>query len=245
MNIHRRKALAMPTEEDKDSAGLRFEGEALRLHLRRLRLDRDGLYLFGRRYAAQVVTLGEDDLRALRRGRVIAVDVLGEYLLYVRCGPVSLGDAPTSAELRCAKPASGAISNVPERERANQAPSDRVRAVAARVRMNADKRAGVQTPDWIKALAQTDSSRWAVRGERNHGRDGPFGDAILVANLRELLGAKLTAYRHEPVPVVQVWFTGLNPGLDDASPARSIREEDLNSFAPRVLSAAQRFIEHG
>lgn len=274
----------MPTEEDKDSAGLRFEGEARRLHLRRPRPDRDGLYLFGRRYAAQVVTLGEDDLRALRRGRVIAVDVLGEYLLYVRGDPDRLGDALTSAEHRCAKPASGATSNVPQRERANQAPSDRVRVVAARVRMNADKRAGVQTPDWIKALAQTESSRPAARDERNHGTDDAFDDATLVANLRELLGAKLTAYlastdttriirkwangteapsynvsnrlrfacrvalllrRHEPVPVVQAWFTGLNPGLDDASPARIIREEDLNSFAPRILDAAQCFIAHG
>src|SRR5690554_7169471 len=69
MNTHRREALTMPTEDDKDSAGLRFEGEAHRLHLRRPRLDRDGLYLFGRRYAAQGVTLGEDDLRTLRRGR--------------------------------------------------------------------------------------------------------------------------------------------------------------------------------
>src|SRR5690554_5607027 len=131
----------VPTDDDKDTAGLRFEGEAQRLHLHRPRLDRDGLYLFGRRHAAQVVTLGEDDLHALRRGRLIAVDILGEYLLYVRCDPERLGDAPTSAEPRCASSASGAVRHVPQRERANHAPSGRVRAVAARVRMNADKRA--------------------------------------------------------------------------------------------------------
>lgn len=269
----------MPTEDDKDSAGLRFEGEAQRLHLRRPRLDRDGLYLFGRRYAAQVVTLGEEDLRALRRGRVIAVDVLGEYLLYVSCHADPLGGAAP----RYAKPEYGATS-VPQRERADHPPSDRVRAVAARVRMNADQRAGVQTPAWIKVLAQTHSSRPATRGERDQGEDEPFDDAALVANLRELLGTKLTAYlasadttrtirkwadgkgtpsydvsnrlrfayrvalllrRREPSSIVQAWFTGLNPELDDASPARIIREEDLNSFAPRTLNAAQGSIAHG
>src|SRR5690554_6218518 len=122
MNTHRREALTMPTEDDRDSAGLRFEGEAPRLHLRRPRLDRDGLYLFGRRYAAQVVTLGDDDLRALRRGRVLAVDILGEYVLYVRCDPDRLGDSPTSAEPRCATPASGATSNVPQRELLDMVP---------------------------------------------------------------------------------------------------------------------------
>src|SRR5690554_6801432 len=209
----------VPTDDDKDTAGLRFEGEAQRLHLHRPRLDRDGLYLFGRRHAAQVVTLGEDDLRTLLRGRVIAVDVLGEYLLYVRCDPDRLRDALTSAEPRCAKPASGAASNVPQRERPDHAPSDRVRAVAARVRMKADKRAGVQTPGWIKALAQTDSGRPKVQDERYHGGDDPFTDATLVADLRELLGAKLTAYiaSADTIRIIRKWAKGTEAPSYDVS----------------------------
>lgn len=273
----------MPTEDDKDSAGLRFEGEAHRLNLRRPRLDRDGLYLFGRRHAAQMVTLGEDDLRTLHRGRVIAVDVLGEYLLYLRLDAVQGGE-PTSAESGRHNSGFGEVHcKVPQRERPDQVPSDRVRAVAARVRANADKRAGVQTPAWIKALAQTDNGRPEGPDKRDRGDTDAFDDAVLVANVRELLGAKLTAYlasanttrtvrnwaagngvpsfdianrlrfayrvalllrRHEPAPVIQAWFLGRNPGLEDASPARTIRVGDLDTFAPQILDAAKRFVSH-
>ena len=73
----------MPTDNDKASAWLRFEGEAKRLLIRRPRYDRDGLYLFGRRYAAETVKLTAAELSALFQGRTLAVDVSGEYILYV------------------------------------------------------------------------------------------------------------------------------------------------------------------
>lgn len=46
--------------------------------------------------------------------------------------------------------------NIPQRERSEQRPSDRVRAVAARVRVNADRRIGKPTPQWIVELAKTE-----------------------------------------------------------------------------------------
>lgn len=45
--------------------------------------------------------------------------------------------------------------NVPQRERADKRPSPKVRAVAARVRVNADRRVGDPTPAWIVTLAQS------------------------------------------------------------------------------------------
>ena len=52
---------------------------------------------------------------------------------------------------------SSLIDKVTEAARAvgysRPAPSAKVQAVAARVRVNADKRAGVQTPEWIVELA--------------------------------------------------------------------------------------------
>lgn len=49
-----------------------------------------------------------------------------------------------------------ARDRIPQRERQGQAPSDLVRAVAARVRVNADRRAGVHTPQWIIDLANSE-----------------------------------------------------------------------------------------
>ena len=41
--------------------------------------------------------------------------------------------------------------------------------------------------------------------------------------------------------VVQAWFQGLNPQLDDRSPARLLREGELHEVGPEVLSAARAF----
>lgn len=45
--------------------------------------------------------------------------------------------------------------------------------------------------------------------------------------------------------VVQAWFQGLNPQLDDRSPARLLREGDLDEVGPQVLSAARAFAAAG
>ncbi len=109
--------------------------------------------------------------------------------------------------------------------------------------------------------------------------------AVLVKELRELLGARLVAYlggvretravrqwaegtrsigsgrdlsrlrvayqaavllaeRDQPA-VVQAWFTGLNPVLGDRSPARLLREDDLDEAGPQVLAAARQFAAVG
>lgn len=104
----------------------------------------------------------------------------------------------------------------------------------------------------------------------------------LVAELCDLLGAKLVAYlssvadtrtvrawadptdprsppndvldrlriahqvasllrQKDSAPVIQAWFQGRNPYLDDAAPARLIHESDTNVAAARVLAAARAF----
>lgn len=109
--------------------------------------------------------------------------------------------------------------------------------------------------------------------------------AVLVKELRELLGAKLVAYlggvketravrqwaegaraisgsddlqrlrvayqaarllaeRDEP-GVVQAWFQGLNPVLGDRSPARLLRDGELDDVGPQVLAAARQFAAVG
>lgn len=52
--------------------------------------------------------------------------------------------------------------------------------------------------------------------------------------------AKLIAGRDTPA-VVQAWFQGLNPSLADRSPARLLRDGDLDEVGPQVLAAARQF----
>ncbi|MHB8320142.1 MAG: hypothetical protein ACYDEP_13080 [Acidimicrobiales bacterium] len=45
--------------------------------------------------------------------------------------------------------------------------------------------------------------------------------------------------------VAQAWFQGLNPKLDDQSPARLLREGKLAEVGPQVLAAARAFAALG
>jgi hypothetical protein len=45
--------------------------------------------------------------------------------------------------------------------------------------------------------------------------------------------------------VAQAWFQGLNPQLDDRSPARLLREGDLDEVGPEVIGAARAFLAGG
>lgn len=44
--------------------------------------------------------------------------------------------------------------------------------------------------------------------------------------------------------VTQAWFQGINPSLDDRSPARLLREGALDEIGPRVADAARAFLAH-
>jgi hypothetical protein len=50
---------------------------------------------------------------------------------------------------------------------------------------------------------------------------------------------------YESHRVVQSWLLGLNPELDDRSPARLLREDEIESSGPQVLRAARAFLAGG
>jgi hypothetical protein len=56
--------------------------------------------------------------------------------------------------------------------------------------------------------------------------------------------ARMIAERDDSA-VVQAWFQGLNPELDDRSPARLLREGDLDEVGPLVVAAARAFLIGG
>jgi hypothetical protein len=56
--------------------------------------------------------------------------------------------------------------------------------------------------------------------------------------------AGLLTERDQP-RVVQAWFQGMNPQLEDIAPARLIREGNPDEVGPRVLAAARSFAAVG
>jgi hypothetical protein len=45
--------------------------------------------------------------------------------------------------------------------------------------------------------------------------------------------------------VARAWFQGLNPQLDDQSPARLLREGDIDEVGPEIIAAERAFLVGG
>ena len=58
----------------------------------------------------------------------------------------------------------------------------------------------------------------------------------LAAQLAKLIAG------HDNRAVAQAWFQGLNPQLEDRSPARLLREGDVVDVGPKLLAAARAFV---
>ena len=56
--------------------------------------------------------------------------------------------------------------------------------------------------------------------------------------------AKLIA-GHDSRAVAQAWFQGLNPQLEDRSPARLLRKGEVLDVGPKLLAAARTFVAGG
>ena len=66
-----------------------------------------------------------------------------------------------------------------------------------------------------------------------------------VDRLRVAYRAAAVITARESKQVAQAWFQGLNPLLDDRSPARILRDGDLEEVGPQVLTAARQFAAVG
>ncbi|MDQ6793468.1 MAG: hypothetical protein M3067_01360 [Chloroflexota bacterium] len=91
---------------------------------------------------------------------------------------------------------------------------------------------------YICGVTETRSVRqWAEGG---HVPREPLPQRIRLA----LWVANLIA-DHDNERVAQAWFQGLNPQLDDRSPARLLREGDIEEVGPDVVAAARAFVVGG
>jgi hypothetical protein len=63
--------------------------------------------------------------------------------------------------------------------------------------------------------------------------------------LRLALRVALAITDTDGAEVTRAWFQGLNPQLDDHSPARLLREGDLTEVGPDVIAAERAFLIGG
>src|SRR3954451_13140653 len=63
--------------------------------------------------------------------------------------------------------------------------------------------------------------------------------------LRVALQAASMLAQSESPRIAQAWMQGLNPQLDDRSPARVLREGDIQEIGPAVIGAARAFLVGG
>ena len=69
--------------------------------------------------------------------------------------------------------------------------------------------------------------------------------AEVQRRLRVALQAAAPIAAVDSAAVAQAWFQGLNPQLDDRSPAHLLREGDLDEIGPAVIGAARSFLAGG
>ncbi len=98
------------------------------------------------------------------------------------------------------------------------------------------------TPRLVAYLAGVGETR-AVHQWADGSRE--VKSAEVEDRLRFALQVALLLNDHDAPRVVQAWFQGLNPHLDDRSPARLLREGQLDEVGPLVLAAARAFVVGG
>ena len=72
---------------------------------------------------------------------------------------------------------------------------------------------------------------------------GSYGEA--EERLRFAYQIVATLAEYDPATVVQSWLTGINPELNDRTPIRLLREENLEVVGPELLGAVRAFIAGG
>lgn len=91
---------------------------------------------------------------------------------------------------------------------------------------------------YIGSVRETRAVRQWAEGSRTPSRD-------VLSRLRMAYRIAGLLRERDAAGVVQAWFQGMNPRLDDVAPARLLREGDLEQVGPVVLSAARAFAAAG
>ncbi|GGM10000.1 hypothetical protein [Nakamurella endophytica] len=98
---------------------------------------------------------------------------------------------------------------------------------------------GAKLVAFLGGVRETRAVRQWADGERN------IQDRAVEQRLRIAHQAAAMILVKDSPRVAQAWFQGLNPHLEDRSPARILRDGDLEVAGPQVLAAARAFAATG
>lgn len=112
------------------------------------------------------------------------------------------------------------------------------RAIREPFSVVASRLSDLLTPRMVAYVAGVQETR-AVHQWADGTREVKSAD--VEDRLRLALQLALLLNEADTPRVVQAWFQGLNPHLDDRSPALLLREGDMNEVGPLVLAAARAF----
>jgi hypothetical protein len=98
---------------------------------------------------------------------------------------------------------------------------------------------GARLVAYLGGVRETRAVRQWAEGERR------IGDHDDEQRLRIAYQAALLITARDSREVAQSWFQGLNPQLEDRSPAKVLRDEKPQTGGPQVLAAARSFAALG
>lgn len=99
---------------------------------------------------------------------------------------------------------------------------------------------GAKLVAYLGSVQETRAVRqWA---DANDSRT-PSSDVLNRLRMAYRIAALLRS--KDSAAVVQAWFQGMNPRLDDVAPARLLREGELDQVGPNILAAARAFAAAG
>ena len=97
---------------------------------------------------------------------------------------------------------------------------------------------GAQLCAYLGSVRETRAVRQWADGARTPSAD-------VQRRLRTALQAAAPIAEADSDAVARAWFQGLNPQLGDRSPARLLREGDVDEVGPDVIGAARAFVAYG
>ena len=101
------------------------------------------------------------------------------------------------------------------------------------------QRLGVRLVAYIAGASETRAVHQWAAGTRE------IRDPEVAERLRVVYQVVALLVTRDSDQVAQAWFQGLNPKLDDRSPARLLRDGALAEVGPQVLAAARAFAAVG
>ncbi|MBS9531986.1 hypothetical protein KIH27_00100 [Mycobacterium sp. M1] len=98
---------------------------------------------------------------------------------------------------------------------------------------------GAKLVAYLGGVKETRAVRQWAEGARTVGKPADLERLRLAYRAARIIAERDSAQ------VAQAWFQGLNPSLDDQSPARVLRNGDLEADGARVIAAARQFAAIG